>query len=44
MLASDDTGLQPELLTVLWRIESRGALETAHRALHNSGQVPHHRA
>jgi integrase len=29
----------PELLTVLRRIESRGALETAHRALRNSGQV-----
>jgi len=29
----------PELLTVIRRIESRGALETAHRALCNSGQV-----
>ena len=29
----------PELLTVLRRVESRGALETAHRALRNSGQV-----
>ena len=29
----------PELLTVLRRIESRGALETAHRALSNSGQI-----
>lgn len=29
----------PELLTVLRRIESRGALETAHRALQNCGQV-----
>lgn len=29
----------PELLTVLRRIESRGALETAHRALGNCGQV-----
>src|SRR5680860_412475 len=28
-----------ELLAVLRRIESRGALETAHRALRNSGQV-----
>jgi integrase len=28
----------PELLTVLRRIESRGALETAHRALQNCGQ------
>ena len=29
----------PELLTVLRRIESRGALETAHRAHQNCGQV-----
>lgn len=29
----------PELLTVLRRIENRGALETAHRALQNCGQV-----
>jgi len=29
----------PDLLTVLRRIESRGALETAHRALQNCGQV-----
>ncbi|MBP9653635.1 MAG: integrase arm-type DNA-binding domain-containing protein [Rhodocyclaceae bacterium] len=29
----------PELLTVLRRIETRGALETAHRALGNCGQV-----
>jgi integrase len=29
----------PELLTVLRRIESRGALETAHRALQNCGQI-----
>lgn len=29
----------PELLTVARRIESRGALETAHRALQNCGQV-----
>lgn len=29
----------PELLAALRRIESRGALETAHRALQNSGQV-----
>jgi integrase len=29
----------PELLAVLRRIESRGALETAHRALQNCGQV-----
>lgn len=29
----------PELLTVVRRIESRGALETAHRALANCGQV-----
>ena len=29
----------PELLTVIRRIESRGALETAHRALANCGQV-----
>ncbi len=29
----------PELLTVLRRIESRGVLETAHRALQNCGQV-----
>ena len=29
----------PELLTVLRRIEGRGALETAHRAHQNSGQV-----
>lgn len=29
----------PELLKVLRRIEARGALETAHRALQNSGQV-----
>ena len=29
----------PQLLTVVRRIESRGALETAHRALANCGQV-----
>lgn len=29
----------PELLTVIRRIEDRGALETAHRALSNCGQV-----
>jgi integrase len=29
----------PELLPVLRRIESRGAVETAHRALHNCSQV-----
>ena len=29
----------PELLTVLRRIESRGVVETAHRALENCGQV-----
>lgn len=29
----------PELLTVVRRIESRGALDTAHRALQNCGQV-----
>ncbi|MGZ0018209.1 tyrosine-type recombinase/integrase [Nitrosomonas sp. wSCUT-2] len=29
----------PELLTVVRRIENRGALETAHRALSNCGQV-----
>lgn len=29
----------PELLTVVRKIESRGALETAHRALGNCGQV-----
>lgn len=29
----------PELLSVLRRIENRGALETAHRTLHNCGQV-----
>jgi integrase len=29
----------PELLTAIRRIESRGALETAHRALANCGQV-----
>jgi len=29
----------PELLAVIQRIENRGALETAHRALANSGQV-----
>lgn len=29
----------PELLTTLRRIESRGAIETAHRALQNCGQV-----
>lgn len=32
----------PELLTVVRRIESRGALETAHRALGNCGQVFHY--
>lgn len=31
--------LAPELLTVARRVESRGALETAHRALQNCGQV-----
>jgi len=29
----------PDLLAVLRRIESRGALETAHRAMQNAGQV-----
>lgn len=29
----------PELLTVIRRIEKRGALETAHRAMQNAGQV-----
>ncbi len=29
----------PELLAVLRRVESRGALETAHRAMQNCGQV-----
>jgi len=29
----------PELLAVIRRIEARGALETAHRALQNAGQV-----
>lgn len=29
----------PQLLAVVRRIEARGALETAHRALHNCGQV-----
>lgn len=29
----------PELLSVLRRIESRGAIETAHRAMQNCGQV-----
>ena len=29
----------PELLAVLRQIESRGALETAHRAIQNCGQV-----
>jgi integrase len=29
----------PEVLTVIRRIEARGALETAHRALQNCGQV-----
>jgi integrase len=29
----------PELLTVLRRVESRGAIETAHRAQHNAGSV-----
>lgn len=29
----------PELLTVLRRIEERGALDTAHRALQNCGQI-----
>jgi integrase len=31
--------LAPELLEVIQRIESRGAIETAHRALSNCGQV-----
>lgn len=31
--------IAPELLTVIRRIESRGALETAHRELSNCGQV-----
>ena len=31
--------LAPELLSVLRRIESRGAVETAHRAMQNCGQV-----
>ncbi|MBK5963651.1 integrase [Thiocystis minor] len=31
--------LAPELLAVVQRIEKRGALETAHRALQNCGQV-----
>jgi len=30
----------PELLKALRRVESRGALETAHRALQSCGQVP----
>lgn len=29
----------PELLACIRRVEGRGALETAHRALHNAGQV-----
>lgn len=29
----------PELLACLRRIEARGAIETAHRALQNCGQV-----
>jgi len=29
----------PELLTVLRRIENRGAIETAHRAMQNCGQI-----
>jgi len=29
----------PELLTVLRRVEARGAIETAHRAMQNCGQV-----
>jgi len=29
----------PEILTVLHRIEARGAVETAHRALNDCGQV-----
>jgi integrase len=29
----------PELLTVLRRIESRGAIDTAHRAMQNCGQI-----
>ena len=33
----------PELLGVLRRIENRGALDTAHRALNNCGQVFRHR-
>ena len=34
------TGIEaPELLSVIRRIENRGALETAHRALGNCGQV-----
>jgi integrase len=31
--------LAPELLTTIRRIEARGAIETAHRALQNCGQV-----
>lgn len=34
-----DTITAPDLLQVLRRIESRGAVETAHRALQNSGQI-----
>ena len=34
-----DTINAPKLLTVLRRIEERGAIETAHRALQNCGQV-----
>ena len=34
-----DTISAPEILTTIRRIESRGAIETAHRALSNCGQV-----
>jgi integrase len=36
-MAADITG--PQLLAVMRRIESRGVIETAHRALQDSGQV-----
>jgi integrase len=34
----------PETLTVVRRIEARGAIETAHRAMGNCGQVPRYAA
>ncbi|MBF0424675.1 MAG: integrase arm-type DNA-binding domain-containing protein [Magnetococcales bacterium] len=34
-----DTVTAPEVLTVLRRIEERGAVETAHRAMQNVGQI-----